>query len=59
MVSCNKKQCFFMPQAISKVIKDKTELGSLNKEERDCYGRMIKQICIKLTVNRIGEILPA
>lgn len=56
MVSCTGRECHFLPVTLSKVILDKKEFGSLNKLERDIDGNMIKQICWKLTVNRIGEI---
>lgn len=58
MVSCNKGQAFFIPQAVSKVIVDKVEFDSINKVERGLDGRMIKQFCIKLKVDRLGNIKP-
>ncbi len=59
MVSCNKGQAFFIPQTISKVIVDKVEYDSVNKVERASDGRMIKQNCFKLQVDRLGNIKPA
>lgn len=68
MVSCTKKECHFLPHIIATVIADKTEFGSLNKNERTieylekdtinqiAFGRMIKQHCIKLKNNRIGKV---
>jgi CRISPR-associated endonuclease Csn1 len=58
MVSCNKSQAFFVPQTLSKVIVDKVEFDSTNKVERALDGRMIKQHCIKLKVDRLGNIAP-
>lgn len=58
LVSCNKGQAFFVPQTLSKVIVDKVEFDSLNKVERALDGRMIKQHCIKLKVDRLGNIHP-
>jgi len=58
LVSCNKGQAFFVPQALSKVIVDKVEFDSLNKVERALDGRMIKQYCIKLNVDRLGNVRP-
>lgn len=54
MVSCTGKQCFFIHQTISKVILDKVELGSINKEEKAVDGRMIKQYCQKIVIDRLG-----
>lgn len=59
LVSVNKAQAFFIPHTVSKVIIDKTEFDSGNKVERALDGRMIKQHCIKLKVNRLGHIKPA
>jgi CRISPR-associated endonuclease Csn1 len=54
MVSCTGKQCFFIQHTISKVIVDKVELGSKNKEEKAIDGRMVKQFCHKLEIDRLG-----
>jgi CRISPR-associated endonuclease Csn1 len=59
VVSCNKSQCFFIPQTVSQVIQDKIEFDSGNKVERGLDGRMIKHFCIKLNVNRLGHVKPA
>src|SRR6185312_1600229 len=60
LVSCNKGQAFFVPQTVSKVIVDRVEFDSMNKVERALDGRrMIKQHCIKLSVDRLGNIKPA
>lgn len=56
LVSCNKAQAFFLPHTVSKVIVDKVEFDSLNKVERALDGRMIKQHCIKIKVDRLGNI---
>jgi Uncharacterized protein conserved in bacteria len=58
LVSCNKAQAFFVPQTVAKIILDKVEFDSMNKMERAIDGRMIKQHCIKLTVDRLGNIQP-
>jgi len=58
LVSCNKGQAFFVPHTVSKVIVDKFEFDSLNKVERSLDGRMIKQFCIKLKIDRLGNITP-
>lgn len=59
LVSCNKGQAFFVPHTISKVIVDKVEFDSTNKMERALDGRMIKQYCVKLVTDRLGNIAPS
>jgi len=56
MVSCTGRQCFFVMNTIAKVIIDKVELGSINKEEKGQDGRMIKQFCYKIEIDRLGGI---
>lgn len=56
MVSANKKQAFFLSSKIATCIVDKYEFSPLNKQERALTGEMIKEICIPITVNRLGEI---
>jgi CRISPR-associated endonuclease Csn1 len=57
MVSCTGRQCFFVQNTVSKVIIDKLELGSNNKEEKAIDGRMLKQYCVKLNFDRLGTSL--
>lgn len=59
MVSCTQSRCFFIPHTVSRVIHDKIEFDSLNKVEKGLNGRMIKQYCIRLKVNRLGHVKPA
>ncbi len=59
MVSCTGTMCSFVPHNVAKAIVDKREFGSLNKEERSWDGQMIKQVCIKLKHDRLGNISPA
>ncbi len=59
MVSCTGGKCHFVPQTLSKVVVDKVEYDSMNKIERADDGRMIKQFCIKLKTDRLGNIKPA
>ena len=59
VVSFSKKQCFFIKQNIAKPIIDKQEFSSSNKMEKDLNGIMIKSICIKLSVDRLGNICKA
>lgn len=56
MVSCTKKQCFFIQNNISKTILDGCEFGSLNKIEKSLEGQNIKGVCYKLEINRLGTI---
>lgn len=56
MVSCTGKECHFVPYSSAKPIYDKVEYFSLNKMGRALTGEMIKEICIPISINRIGEI---
>ena len=56
MVSCTGKQCFFIPSHVAKVIWDKNEFLSLNKIEKSTTGEMIKEICIPIKVDRLGNL---
>lgn len=58
MVSCTGSQCFFIPHLISKPVLEIVELGANNKSERSWDGIMIKKTCIKLKVDRLGNIRP-
>lgn len=57
MVSSNKRQSFFVPQNVASPIVDKNEFSSQNKMERAVTGEMIKESCIPLKVDRLGNIL--
>ena len=57
MVSSSGKQCCFVPSTIAKVIADKVELLSHNKIEKAITGESIKEVCWKLKVDRLGNIL--
>lgn len=57
MVSANKKQAFFISSKVASTIVDKFEFSPLNKQERALTGEMIKEVCIPVFVNRIGEII--
>jgi CRISPR-associated endonuclease Csn1 len=58
MVSCTGTQCFFIPNNIAYPIVQTTELGANNKSEKTWNGKMIKQLCNKLKVDRLGNITP-
>ena len=61
MVSCTGNQCMFIPHNVATSIVNKLEFSPLNKMERAITiekdkGEMIKDVCIKLKVNRLGKI---
>lgn len=56
LVSANKKQAFFISSTVASVIVDKFEFSSMNKQERALTDEMIKEVCIPIKVNRLGEI---
>ena len=57
MVSSGNYQCFFIQNCIANVIIDKYEYSSMNKMERAITGEMIKEICIPIKVDRLGNIV--
>lgn len=57
MVSCTGNVSDFIPSFIANPILDNKELGSNNKAQRSWSGEMIKEICIPLKVDRLGNIL--
>lgn len=63
MVSSTGNECHFVNHHIASLIKpydakSKTgELGSLNKLETSFEGLRIKEVCIKLKIDRLGNIL--
>ncbi len=57
MVSSSGSQCFFIKSEVSSVIHDKNEYSALNKLEKDILGNMIKQVCWKLKVSRLGKVV--
>jgi CRISPR-associated endonuclease Csn1 len=57
MVSCTGSQCFFIPNNIAYPIVQTAELGANNKSEKSWDGIMIKQVCIKMFINRLGEMI--
>ncbi|NDW11070.1 type II CRISPR RNA-guided endonuclease Cas9 [Dysgonomonas sp. 520] len=58
MVSSTGNQCFFILQNVAISIVNKVEFSSLNKMERCITGEMIKDVCIKLNIDRLGNIKP-
>jgi CRISPR-associated endonuclease Csn1 len=56
MVSSSGTQVFFVQANVASSIVDKNEFSTLNKMEKDIDGNMIKAICWKLQVDRLGNI---
>ncbi|SHG45004.1 type II CRISPR RNA-guided endonuclease Cas9 [Dysgonomonas macrotermitis] len=56
MVSSTGNQCFFICQNVANPIVNKVEFSPLNKMERGITGEMIKEICVKLNIDRLGNI---
>ena len=57
MVSCTGNQCFFIQSCAANSIWDKYEFSALNKMERAVTSEMIKEICIPIKVDRLGNIV--
>ena len=57
MVSATGNQCFFIPCRVATSIANKKEFSPLNKLEKAISGEMIKAVCWKLEVDRLGKIL--
>src|SRR5690606_15648409 len=59
MVSSSGSQCFFIKQDVATSVVNKMEFSTLNKMEKSIDGTMIKDVCIKLKVDRLGNISKA
>ena len=57
MVSSTGAQCMFVMSTVATPIYNKFEFSSLNKMERSLDGQMIKAVCWKLQVDRLGNIV--
>jgi len=57
MVSSNKTGCFFIQSNVAKSVVDKSEFTTSNKMEKAITGEMIKDICIPIKVDRLGNII--
>ena len=58
MVSSSGTQCFFIRHDVANSIVNKFEFSALNKMEKSIEGIMIKEVCIKIEVDRLGRIKP-
>lgn len=56
VVSFSGNQIFFVRHNIATSIINKAEFSTLNKMERAIDGTMIKEVCIKLKIDRLGNI---
>jgi CRISPR-associated endonuclease Csn1 len=57
MVSATNTQCFFIENRVASSIKNKLEFSALNKMERSIEDVMIKNVCWKLKIDRLGNIV--
>lgn len=57
MVSSTGNECHFIPYYVAKVIYNKVEFEAKNKIGRALTGEMIKAVCWKLEIDRLGNIL--
>jgi len=58
MVSCTGSECHFIPQNVANSIVNKVEFSPLNKMGRSLSGEMIKDVCVKINTDRLGNIKP-
>jgi CRISPR-associated endonuclease Csn1 len=56
LISFSDYQAFFIPHNISAPIIITSELGSNNKSERSWNGNMIKKVCFKIQLDRLGNV---
>lgn len=56
VVSFTGNQCFFVKHDVATSIVNKMEFSALNKMEKSINETMIKECCIKLKVDRLGNI---
>jgi CRISPR-associated endonuclease Csn1 len=55
-VSFTNTQAFFIKNEVANTIVNKIEYSALNKMERGVNGEMIKDICWKIKIDRLGKI---
>jgi CRISPR-associated endonuclease Csn1 len=55
-VSSSGSQCFFIQGCVANAIANKVEFSALNKMEKSIDDIMIKDVCWKLEVDRLGNI---
>lgn len=57
MVSATGNHCYFLPYSVANIIYNKVEFESMNKMGKALSSEMIKAVCWKLEVDRLGTIL--
>ncbi len=57
MVSCSGTDCYFLPCSVANILIDRKEYGPLNKSARTTLGEMIKETCIPIRIDRLGNLL--
>lgn len=57
MVSCTGNRLYLIPHMIASMIVDKVEYTKLNKVEFSDDKRSIKEICIPIKVDRLGNLM--
>lgn len=57
MVSCTGNVGFFIPSFVANPIIQTIELGSNNKAQRAWNNEMIKEVCLPIKVDRLGNIV--
>lgn len=56
MVSCTGVKSHYVPYYVATPIVDKLEFSSMNKIGRALTGEMIKDVCLPVLINRLGEL---
>jgi CRISPR-associated endonuclease Csn1 len=59
VVSFSGKDCFFVRHDIASPIIKNYEFTSSNKMEKSIDGKTVKEVCLKLNIDRLGNIKPA
>ena len=57
MVSGSSTDWYFTPCTTASIILDKKEYGLLNKLSRAITGEMIKETCVPIHIDRLGNII--
>lgn len=58
MVSCTRGECYFVRHDVAVSIVNKLEFSPLNKMERSWDGKMIKEVGLKMQIDRLGNVRP-
>ncbi len=56
-VSCTRNEAYFIPCNIANPIIEVQELGSNNKAQRAWTNEMIKEVCLPIKMDRLGNII--